>query len=274
MNAALDDDELAAALSAPDARRRIAALIRLAREPAVRLSERTLDALTHCLGADSKSEQRHAANAVAALAPRERRVIAAARGALASFDARGRFGAAYALGLIGDGAFDLDAADALLEVLGTDDGDVRWAAAELIARLHRAHPREIRARLVRLASAGPPLARRMALYCLRDLGCSGDEIFELISVASRADDPHLRLAALSALGRLGGAGDGAATLALERLESDLAAGVRRAAAAALGRVGNRSARVLAALKRAAAHASDESLARAARAALKRLAGNG
>jgi HEAT repeat protein len=271
MNAAFDGDELAAALSAPDGRRRMAALIRLARQPEVQLSERTLDALMRCLGAASKREQRHAANAVAGLAQREPRVIAAARGALASIDARRRFGAAYALGLIGDGVPDLDAADALLEALGTDDADVRWAAAELIARLHRAHPREIRARLVRLASSGRPLAHRMALYCLRDLGCSGDEIFELISIASRADDPHLRLAALSALGRLGGPGDEAATLALDRLESDSAAGVRRAAAAALGHVGNRSARVLEALNRAAAHASDESLARAARAALERLA---
>ncbi|HEY6420109.1 MAG TPA: HEAT repeat domain-containing protein, partial [Candidatus Binataceae bacterium] len=167
-------DHIAGLLADSDMSRRLDGLARLAREPvATRLSARVLAALVGCLGADSKTVQRRAADALAAAAgaaprPRhgddpgnlrggeERRgdnrdaretddvrgvrietdsIVAAVRGALASADARLRWGAAYALGTLGAESFgaeraDLDAMPALLEALGDPDGDVRWAAAE------------------------------------------------------------------------------------------------------------------------------------------------
>ncbi len=56
---------------------------------------------------------------------------------------------------------------------------------------------------------------------------------------------------------------------LECLKSDRDAGVRRAAASALGNIQSADAEAMAALKSAAADSADESLARAARGALER-----
>ena len=45
----------------------------------------------------------------------------------------------------------MDVADALSEAIADDDGDIRWAAANLMVRLGREYPAEIRARLLTLA---------------------------------------------------------------------------------------------------------------------------
>ena len=56
---------------------------------------------------------------------------------LASADRRVRWAAAYALGQIGAGAFAMDSADALCEAMADDDGDIRWAATNLMVQLGR-----------------------------------------------------------------------------------------------------------------------------------------
>ena len=270
MTGEIRNDAIARDLEDADPVRRLGAITHLIHEPATPLSDRAVAALARCLGAESKAVQRRAADAIAAVSRRDRRVIAAAREALASAGSRGRWGAAYALGAIGAEAFAMDSADSLLEALASADGDVRWAAAELVVRLGREHPRQIRTRLAQLAARGDPVARRMALYCLRDLGAAGEGVIALAESASRAEDAHLRLASLSLLRHLGDCGDEAAAIALRCLESDPSAGVRCSAAIALGHIGNRAPRIVAALSRAAARRADQSLARAAHAALERL----
>jgi HEAT repeat protein len=267
---AMRDDELTQALRDKHASVRLRAIARITEDPATELAPDALAALVGCLRSDAKAVQRCAADALAARARTDGRVVDAVRPLLRSDDARARFGAAYALGVIGAGALGLDALDALCEALSDRDGDVRWAAAELAVRLGRAHPREVRDALVRLAENGAAAAPRMALYCLRDLGAAGDDLRALAVRLSSAADPHVRLAALSLLARLADASDAAAEAVAKRLKDDPEAGVRRAAASALGRVGNRSPRIAAALRRAAEDAGDESLRRAAGEALRRL----
>lgn len=269
MSIAIDADEIAAALEDPETQ--LDAIAQIARTPTARLSEAAVHALARCLGAESKAVRRHAAEAAAIAAPHSPAIAPAVRALLASASSRARFGAAYALGLIGGDAFDLRVADALYEALGDSDGDVRWAAHDLIMRLGGIYPAEVRSGLLALAHRGAPDARKMALYCLRDLAPDGEEVLAAATLASAADDTHVRLASLAILARLPAYRPQASAIAAQILESDPNPGVRRAAAAALGLISHASPPVLEALERAASREVDSGLSRAARTALKRIA---
>jgi HEAT repeat protein len=230
-----------------------------------------VESLISELGDARKSVQRRAIDDLAAIAAAGNPVvIERLRDSLASRDRRVRWAAAYALGQIGASAFAMNVADALCEALSDDDGDIRWAAANLIVRLGREFPADIRERLIALGAEGDRNARKMALYCIRDLGISGAELIAVIERAVGDPDVHVRLAALAVLAKLHDTSDAAARLALAFLESDSDAGVRRAAAVALGNLQNNSPRAAKALRAAAADESDTSLARAARGALDRM----
>jgi HEAT repeat protein len=265
MNTAREDDLIAAELADPA--RQLNAIMHLVEDASVVVSDETLDALARCLGAGRKAIERRAADAFVAIAARDKRAAAVLLRVIEGAEPRARWTAAYALARCGGGPLAERAIDALFEALANDDGDVRWAAANLIVALGRENRAAIVARLLALAGGENPVAQRMALYGLRDLNADGDAMREAIERASLADSTHLRLAALAALGCLKDPA-AAARIALERLEQDQDAGVRRAAAAALGAVASGSPRARAALTLAAS-SGDESLARAARAALKR-----
>lgn len=262
------DDATTAELAAGETDTRLSAIMRICGNPAAPLSEAALDALVQCLGGPSKSEQRRAADALAGAAVHDPRIVAKLRGALGGPGPRARWGAAYALGLIGD-ALDLRAMPALLEALSNRDGDVRLAAAELVVRLGRNDPDAVGTGLFALARGGDLNARKMALYCLRDLGARGEEILALAEACCQDHHSLLKLAALSLVSRLRDGGDRAASIARRLLESDPDAGVRRSAAVALGHIGNRSGDVIDALRRAANDA-DGFLKRCAEGALRRL----
>src|SRR5262249_44062324 len=222
--------------------------------PAQRLGAETVAAITGCLGADSKTVRRRAADALAALARRNPAIVGAIRPALRSANHRIRFGAAYALGAIGGEALTLDTAAALCEALGSSDGDLRWAAAELMVRLGRAHPKEIREELLALASSANPAAPKTALSCLRCRGAGGSGVLQAGAAAVRDRDAHVRLAALALLSGSFADDQAAAQLMLERLESDREVGVRRAAAVALGNLPPGTAVATEALRRVASQA--------------------
>ncbi|HVA41469.1 MAG TPA: HEAT repeat domain-containing protein [Candidatus Binataceae bacterium] len=273
MSIAPNTPEIAAMLTDPATQ--LGALAEIAHNPASGLSERAVHALARCVGAESKAVSRRAAEAAALAAAHDPRIAPAIRAMLEESTPRARFGAAYALGLIGGAEFDLRAADALYEALGEADGDVRWAAHELILRLGREHPLQVRAGLLALARDGREDngdARKMALYCLRDLGPESRAVLDAARAASTAADMHVRLASLAILARLPAYRGEAAAIAIRMLETDPKPGVRRAAAAALGLIGESSPRILEVLGRAADRETDSGLARAAGAALKRLAG--
>jgi len=253
-----------AALRAAAAEPRLAAIATIV--AARTASPAEVAALADCLAHDRKVVQRRAAEAFAALAAGGLDVAAVLGAGLAAPAFRARWGAAYALALAG--RLPPAAVPVLLEALGDDDGDLRWAAARIVARL-AASPALV-ARLCELVRTGSPPARKMALYCLRDLDAR-DAAAEAAAAGALADpDAHVRLAAQATLARVAVDREAAAG----RLLAALAAGAlaeRRAAAAALGTLGAATPAVLDAL-RAAAGGDDPPLRRAAAGALRRLTG--
>jgi len=257
-----------ALLSGPDDAR-VAALAALS-AGASALDAEAMEAVAGCVAADSKTVRRRAADTLAEIARRDRAALSAIRKKLADPNFRIRFGAAYALATVGQEGSGTDAVPALCEALGDGDGDVRWAAAELLAHLGRFHRSVIIERLIALAGGSNAVARRTALYCLRDLAADGDDVLGVASASLKAPDSHERLAALALLSASFPASETASALVLERLECDREAGVRRAAAIALGGMKAGAERSIAALWRARLQTADGSLARAARVALERL----
>jgi hypothetical protein len=222
-----------------------------------------LDALGECLGDPAKRIQRRAAEVFAALAVRGVAVGDRLHAALGAAELRQRWGATYALSLIG--AVPLAALPTLLELLGSDDGDLRWAAAQLVERLASVDRATVSARLLGAARA-PGAQRKMALYCLRDLdveeGCD--------AALAALTDEHIetRLAALSFVAQVH-RDRAAAARQIAALLVDGDPRMQRAAAGTLGSVGVSSEEVLQALHRAAA-STDSSLARAATHSLRLL----
>ena len=217
--------------------------------------------LLDALGAPTKAEQRRAAEVLAAVARAGQDVGPLLEQGLADGSARRRWGAAYACSVMG--ATSPACLPILLEALGSDDGDVRWAAATIIRSLpgYQDVVPELRA----LVHALSPLQRKMALYCLRDLSAQASGLDDELLAALRDDEPAVRLAALSTVTVLAQDRRAAARAVMGRLD-DADAGVRRAAAAALGRLGPAEPAIIEALQRAR-DGADPALTRAAARAL-------
>jgi HEAT repeats/HEAT repeat len=222
------------------------------------------------LGSPSRSEQRAAAESIAPLARRAPELARALDDALVSTSQRLRWGAAFTIARAqGDPPRRLW--PAAREAMNLPDGDQRWAACELACRLARVHPEVLEGLRTSLGDDSPVL-RRMALYALREL--RPRELGQLARDRLADADPGVRLAALSAIVDAPGATEEcerSADAVAAVLCDDPSPGVRRAAAAALGRLAAPSVAALAALDAAAA-SSDASLARAARDAAARLRG--
>jgi HEAT repeat protein len=231
----------------------------------------TIENLIRELGDAYKTVQRRAIDELVAIAAAGNPLVTEKlRASVASDDRRVRWAAAYALAQIGSTAFAMDSADALCEAMADDDGDIRWAATNLMVRLGHNNIAEIGARLLELAAHGDRNARKMALYCIRDLEIAGPELLAVLESSVHDPDVHVRLAALAVLSRIRDASGQSVRIMLECLKSDSDAGVRRAAASALGNIKLSNADATAALESAASDPADESLARAARGALDRL----
>src|SRR5262249_37316041 len=151
-----------------------------------------------CLGHARKLVQRRAAETFAALAGRGVAVGPVLRRMLAAADARARWGAAYALALVGDPPAEV--VPVLLETLGLDDGDLRWAAADVLRGL--AGREALVPRLCALVGRGNPAQRKMALYCLRDLDARTPAVEAAAHDALDDAEPNVRLAAIATLARL------------------------------------------------------------------------
>jgi len=259
-----EQNDSLADLRSDDPRARAAALQRIAATG--RATPDELEQVTACLAAKEKLVQKGAAEALAALHRTGADVRSRLRSILRSADLRERWGATFALSLIGP--LPSEALGVLLESLGFDDGDIRWAAAELLLKMPERGGHA--ARLVELLASHNPRQRKMAAYCLRTLGVRSSEIDAALCHALTDARSEVRLAALAALSRLALDPTGAAQHVALRID-DVDAGVRRAAAAALGDLGRPLPEALTALDRAASGA-DPSLRRAARRSLEKLGG--
>jgi HEAT repeat protein len=221
------------------------------------------DALIACLGDPDKAVQRRAADALSRVGDRSAIQAALERG-LRAPDPQLRWGAAYALARTSGPA--RATLPVLVESLGHDDGDRRWAAAERLVALGETWPEGVADALGAAARTGGAVTRRMVLYCLRDLGSHGAVTEELVCRAFSDDDPGVRLAALATLPRCG-SGERVVDAAVRLLEADPHVGVRRAAAAALARCPTDPAAARALAR--ALESDDPGLVRAATRALRR-----
>jgi HEAT repeat protein len=214
-----------AALRGTDDAARIQALVALG-SGAAPIDIAICRALIELLGKERKEIRRYAADALAR-AVRDPKCRAMLADALLDADARRRWCACFALERAG--VLDAPVVDAALEALGSDDGDVRWAAAEIVCRAVKAEP-ALLASVRAVVHSDVTARRKMALYCLRDTGVVDESAF----IGSLHDaDRGVRMAALAGLSRC--VSQGAAEAIASLMEQDADDGVRRAAAATLGR---------------------------------------
>jgi HEAT repeat protein len=231
------------------------------------------DALGRVLGDPVKAVVRAASDALVEIARRDPAVEEVVRGALRSGEPARRWGAAFTAARLAPPGPGL--LPALVEALGSADGDVRWAAARLIVETGRLHG-EVLPLLVGLVRAGEhALVRRMATFALRELAPDRPEAAAVLLEATRDADLHVRRAAFTAMASLMAPPPGVAARLLETLRSDGDAAARRLAALALGEIGASAPDALppetgARLREAGEACEDPDLRRAVRKALDRL----
>jgi HEAT repeat protein len=203
---------------------------------------------------------------LARFAPSSTEIEPALIGKLTDADPRVRWTAAFTLAQLDlPEPFPLPV---LIENLGHEESDLRWAAAMAVLRLATLHPR-VTEEVVRLAGAGNAVQRRMALYCLRDLSETGREAQAAYFASLTDPEPMVRLAGLSCLGKLKIVTAAVRDTLLCLLEADPDLGVRRATAVTFGQIGDSSPPIIAALRKATWQ-GDASLRKAAAGALERL----
>ena len=222
--------------------------------------------LLDCLRHRRKAIQRMAAEVLALWSRVTPEVRTLLLRLLGDADLRVRWSAAFTLAKIGP---EPAALGVLLDTLGEADGDMRWAAQSIVVGLARRDPNVV-ARLADLAATGSASQRKMAAYCLRDVGSTIPGMRETLTDALGHEDAEVRLAVLAALAGLYSSDDAVVEPLVRFFRSDPAPGVRRAAASALGKLSNvpHGSEIRAVLEEAAA-SDDEGLRRAAVGALRR-----
>ena len=183
--------------------------------------------------------------------------------ALAAAPAGKRWPIAYALAQIGP--ISGPCLEALEQALDFADPDIRWAVALLLVRLAKQPGSGVGARLATLLKTGSPSQRRMALYCLRDIGAP-ELIAEPVAAALADPDPLVRVAAATSLKTFPAVAKNLAGVLAALVARDPDARVRAGAAIALGYLEAPGEKVLQALENAA-QSGEPNLAKAARAAL-------
>ncbi len=163
---------------------------------------------------------------------------------------------------------------ALVEALGSPDGDVRWASARLLVETGRLHAEVLSVLVGLVRSCEHAVVRRMATFALRELAPDRPEAAAVLLEATVDDDLHVRRAALTAMASLMDPPPDVLTRLTDALASDPDAASRRLAALALGELGAASGEppgtLREALRAAGSGSQDADLRRAVERALARL----
>ena len=285
-NAPLQRGQIAADLLADNDHSRLSALARLETEKTfTSLPEDVTRSLLACLGHATKKIQRGAATALIRFAPRQPEIIEALLLRLTDPDARLRWTAAFTLSQLGlpspapqrvnvssNQTQLLDTftlLPVLIENLGHQESDLRWAAATAVLQLARHHAQNVAHSMIQLVRTGNAVQRRMALYCLRDLKQTDQKAQAAYLVSLRDEDPMVRLGGLSCLGKLRLTSGAIRAALLRLLEYDPDLGVRRSAAMTCGQIGDMDTHIVKALQQAA-QSDDGSLSKVSIGALRKL----
>ena len=137
----------------------------------------------------------------------------------------------------------------LLEALGHSEPDVRWAVALLLTRLARSAS-EVVILLLNLCRTGSANQKRMAIYCLRDLGLTDSESLRAFMNALSDADATVRVAAAVSLKARSDITEAVRETLLRAYLNDREVKVRNASAVTLASFGAPSAEFLRALRRA------------------------
>jgi len=142
---------------------------------------------------------RRAVDALVAMAPGEPLVAELLENRLGDATIRWKWPVAYTLGRVAEASGGC--LDVLADGLGSEDQDVRWATQRLMTHLGgmQATAREI---LLELLRVGSPNQRRMAVYCLRDIGLTDQRSARAIVAACQDSEPLVRVAAVTSLANL------------------------------------------------------------------------
>ena len=282
----LQRGQIAAGLLADDDHSRLSALARLEAERTLTsLPEDAIRSLLACLGHTTKKIQRAAATALVRFAPQQPEIVEALLLRLTDPDARLRWTAAFTLSQLGlpspapqrvnvssNQTQLLDTftlLPVLIENLGHQESDLRWAAATAVLQLGQRHAQDVAHAMIQLVNTGNAVQRRMALYCLRDLKQTDHIAQEAYLASLRDEDPMVRLGGLSCLGKLRLTGGAMRAALLRLLEYDPDMGVRRSAAMTCGQIGDTDTHIIEALQRTA-QSDDGSLRKVSTGALGKL----
>jgi len=123
--------------------------------------------------------------------------------------------------------------DILIEALGSEDPDMRWATLQLLIRLGK-NDKRILPLVSELLNSGSPTQRRMAVYCLRDLGPE-DRSVQLQCLGDT--DPLVRVAAVIALSKQSRLSEDVLSVLVRLNSNDTDSRVRSAVGFALERLG-------------------------------------
>ncbi len=285
-NTTLQLGQLAAGLLAADEHIRLSALARLEAERTLTsLPQDVIRNLLACLGHSTKKIQRGAATVLTRFASRQPEIIETLTHKLADPNPRLRWTVAFVLSqldlpspspqrvnVFSNQTQLLDTSTllpVLIENLGHQESDLRWAAATAVLQLAQRYSQDVVSAMIQLVHTGNTVQRRMALYCLRDLKQTDQAAQEAYLTSLHDEDPMVRLGGLSCLGKLRLTSGAIRVAVLRLLEHDPDMGVRRSAAMTCGQIGETSQEIVEALRKSCI-SGDKSLSRAAIGALKKL----
>lgn len=156
----------------------------------------TIESLLDELQNGDRGIVRHAVEAIIARAPQERGLNERLESRLKDVATRWRWPVAYTLGHLAEASGDC--LSVLADGLGSQDQDIRWATQRLLTELGGAQDKA-RELLLSLLRSGSPTQRRMAVYCLRDVGLGDDRIAGEVVEACQDPEPLVRVAAVTSL---------------------------------------------------------------------------
>jgi len=224
-----------------------------------------IDALIASLEQSDKRAVRKAVDALISMTSSATEVADRLRALLDRAPAEKRWPIAYVLAQIA--SLSSPCLDALKDALDAADPDIRWAVALLLVRLGKKSDTAVARHLIELVHSGKPTQRRMAVYCLRDIGAQDTGVGRALIDALGDGDALVRVAVITSLKVMPQIGGAALDLLLRMFAEDADLRVRASAALALARLGAGRSDVRAALDNAT-RSNDPILSKAARSALK------
>ena len=188
-----------------------------------------MQSLTH----PDKAVVRAAVDALVRLGPKTTEVQNALDGLFHKLERERRWPVAYALAQLS--VLSLPGLEVLMDALGSEDADIRWATVVELSRLGKTDDR-VFPRLADLLLTGNSLQKRMGVYCLRYLDLKRKMVHQLLHQTLQDPDPMVRVAVVNTLAEHPPASKETMTVLRYILLQDADNRVRRAAEFALQRL--------------------------------------